>query len=263
MSQDPEIDTSSEEPTGNDMHIHKPKAPHGLREFAAEIGVIVVGILIALGLEQGLEALHRGHDAREAREGIRDELKGDLGQLVVRTKSDDCVKARLGEVETLINGWSATSPLPHLLWVGRPSTWEIRFSQYQSASSNGRVALLPAREQAVYGTVYAHLKTYLEAQERERPAWARLQLLETGPKYNPTLQAELLLALQEAKYDRARAASAIRQTLRDVKSANITPDTEGVQRVLGTMQAACIPLHTERTKALELFWGKSDRSADP
>ena len=30
------------------MHIHKPKAAHSLREFLSEIGVIVVGIAIAL-----------------------------------------------------------------------------------------------------------------------------------------------------------------------------------------------------------------------
>jgi hypothetical protein len=38
--------------SGNDMHIHKPKPLHGIREFLSEIGVIVVGVLIALGLEQ-------------------------------------------------------------------------------------------------------------------------------------------------------------------------------------------------------------------
>jgi hypothetical protein len=33
------------------MHIHKPKPLHGVREFLSEIGVIVVGVLIALGLD--------------------------------------------------------------------------------------------------------------------------------------------------------------------------------------------------------------------
>ena len=34
------------------MDIHKPHAAKNWREFAVEIGTIVVGILIALGLEQ-------------------------------------------------------------------------------------------------------------------------------------------------------------------------------------------------------------------
>jgi hypothetical protein len=38
------------------MEIHKPKAAHNVREFLIEIGTIVCGILIALGLEQAVEA---------------------------------------------------------------------------------------------------------------------------------------------------------------------------------------------------------------
>ena len=36
---------------GESMEIHKPKAAHSVREFLIEIGTIVCGILIALGLE--------------------------------------------------------------------------------------------------------------------------------------------------------------------------------------------------------------------
>jgi hypothetical protein len=265
MSEEIKTEPSGSSPTewaGEEMHIHKPKAPHGLREFAAEIGVIVVGILIALGLEQGLETLHQRHAAEEAREGIRAELALDIGQMVVRSRSDDCVKARLSDIEGLIDNWSATNPIRMPLWLGRPTTWEISFSRYQAASSNGRTAYFPAEEQAVYSAVYAHIRTFLEAQERERPAWARLQMLEASPRYNPALQSELLLALQEAKYDRARAASAIRQTLRDARRLNIEPNTAGPLRVMGTAPA-CIPIHTERAAALDLFYGKGDRSADP
>jgi len=31
------------------MHLHLPKAIHGWREFAKEVGIIVLGVLIALG----------------------------------------------------------------------------------------------------------------------------------------------------------------------------------------------------------------------
>jgi hypothetical protein len=38
------------------MDIHKPKPIHNFREFLSEIGVIVCGVLIALILEQAVEA---------------------------------------------------------------------------------------------------------------------------------------------------------------------------------------------------------------
>ena len=40
------------------MHVHLPKPLHGWREFLGEVGIIVVGVLIALGAEQVVETLH-------------------------------------------------------------------------------------------------------------------------------------------------------------------------------------------------------------
>ena len=36
--------------SGEEMHIHRPRSAHSFREFLSEIGVIVVGVLIALAL---------------------------------------------------------------------------------------------------------------------------------------------------------------------------------------------------------------------
>jgi len=38
------------------MHFHLPKPLHGWREFAGEVGIIVLGVLIALGLGQVAQA---------------------------------------------------------------------------------------------------------------------------------------------------------------------------------------------------------------
>ncbi len=39
------------------MHIHLPKPLHGWRQFVGEVGIIVIGVLIALGAEQMVESL--------------------------------------------------------------------------------------------------------------------------------------------------------------------------------------------------------------
>ena len=39
------------------MHIHLPKPLHGWRALIGEVGIIVVGVLIALGAEQLLKPL--------------------------------------------------------------------------------------------------------------------------------------------------------------------------------------------------------------
>ena len=40
------------------MHFHLPKPLHGWREFAGEVGIIVIGVLIALGADQLLNDWH-------------------------------------------------------------------------------------------------------------------------------------------------------------------------------------------------------------
>ena len=47
------------------MEIHKSKPWHGARELAKEIGVIVIGVLIALGGQQAVQSLDRHVEADE------------------------------------------------------------------------------------------------------------------------------------------------------------------------------------------------------
>jgi hypothetical protein len=47
------------------MHIHLPKPLHGWREFVGEVGIIVIGVLLALGAEQAIEALHHRSQVHE------------------------------------------------------------------------------------------------------------------------------------------------------------------------------------------------------
>ena len=60
------------------MDIHTPKAAHSVREFAVEIGTIICGILIALGLEQAVEFSRSQNELNEARKAIASQLAADL-----------------------------------------------------------------------------------------------------------------------------------------------------------------------------------------
>jgi hypothetical protein len=58
------------------LDIHPPEhAAHTWRDFFIHIATIVVGLLIAIGLEQSVEALHHRHVLAETRENLHEELK--------------------------------------------------------------------------------------------------------------------------------------------------------------------------------------------
>ncbi|MBV9549476.1 MAG: hypothetical protein JO256_07365, partial [Alphaproteobacteria bacterium] len=66
------------------MEIHKPKPIHNWRELLTEIGVVVIGVCIALAAEQTVEALHAHERAAVVRANIRTEIAYNLGQMEVR-----------------------------------------------------------------------------------------------------------------------------------------------------------------------------------
>lgn len=81
------------------MHIHKPKSPHSVREFLSEISVIVVGVLIALALEQTVEALHWHHKVRQAEERLTEDLRHDIGFATQFDVLQPCAKAYLDRLQ--------------------------------------------------------------------------------------------------------------------------------------------------------------------
>jgi hypothetical protein len=82
------------------MHIHKPKPLHGLREFLAEISVIVVGVLIALGLEQTVESLHWRHKVQQADVRLRADLEFDITFAAQFAVLEPCAEAYLDRMQT-------------------------------------------------------------------------------------------------------------------------------------------------------------------
>jgi hypothetical protein len=82
------------------MHIHKPKPLHGVREFVSEISVIVVGILIALGLEQTVEFLHWRHKVEQAEVRLRADLGYDITFATQFAILEPCAEAYLDRMQT-------------------------------------------------------------------------------------------------------------------------------------------------------------------
>ena len=59
------------------MHFHLPKPLHGWRAFAGEVGIIVVGVLIALAAEQLVSSIRERDDMAQLRSALRSELSDD------------------------------------------------------------------------------------------------------------------------------------------------------------------------------------------
>jgi hypothetical protein len=77
------------------MEIHKPKPFHNWREFLKEYGIIVLGVLTALGLEQALESWHAHEKLKEVTSAIDAEVREGLTSAQVMANMQRCQQQQL------------------------------------------------------------------------------------------------------------------------------------------------------------------------
>jgi uncharacterized protein with GYD domain len=231
------------------MHVHPPKPVHGWRAFLGEVGVIVVGILIALGLEQVVETVRHREQAAEAREAIEGEIAGNLRMMGLRARVQDCIDRRLDEIGALIVAPASTKALPRPLWIGRPQIWEIGEVRLTAATSAARTALLTADQQGDYGELYALARQFDAAQDVEQQAWARLRALEILPRVDDASRWALTEALQQARYANFMAKVSSVQSRRNAEEIGVKEAAP--TNNLGS-RSVCIPTNTPREKALQM-----------
>lgn len=70
------------------LDVHAPHEKiHGFKDFMLHLLTITIGLLIALGLEAGVEAMHHRHQREQAEATIRQELSDNRATLVKQQES--------------------------------------------------------------------------------------------------------------------------------------------------------------------------------
>src|SRR5881275_293531 len=82
------------------MHFHLPKPLHGWRELAGEVGIIVVGVLIALAAEQVVEAIQWQHKVGIVRSSLMGELGNDRARWEVNMADAPCYMRDIERLDT-------------------------------------------------------------------------------------------------------------------------------------------------------------------
>jgi hypothetical protein len=81
------------------LDVHPPEhGIHGIRDFFIHLLTITVGLLIALGLEAGVEALHHRNERKEAEATLRQELTQNRLTLVAIQKQSDREREGLANI---------------------------------------------------------------------------------------------------------------------------------------------------------------------
>jgi hypothetical protein len=146
------------------IEVHPPHhSPNTWRDFLLHIATIVVGLLIAIGLEQTVEMLHRRHEMQEAREHIRAEA--DVNERVERADREqtDLLLARMNRNLASLRavGTKQADPAATLDF-----TWTLQNffdAAYSGAKESGALHLMPYEESAAYEDAYTGVAFHVEA----------------------------------------------------------------------------------------------------
>jgi hypothetical protein len=242
------------------MDIHKPKPVHNWREFLSEISVVVCGILIALALEQGLEALRESHVEDQSRRDVRAEAAVNLALMKDRAEEAPCVTRRLDQIEAILQPTGAGAAEPKPIWVGRPVDVPTFVERWRSVTSSGRTALFSPLEQKALDNLFAIFGEFREEELREQAAWTELKLLERwNAPLDPGARRALLNAAETARHEDFEIRRSIFYGVGLAQGLDISPDPiyGGVK---GAPHAVCIPMETPIDQARAM---QRDRVVNP
>lgn len=123
------------------MDVHLPEHPIlSWRDFFIHLATITVGLLIAIGLEQSVEALHRRHLLHVAENNLALELEANRRTLEKDQRQLSLSQTQMLAVLHAVSDLRAHKPVSRLEanW-----TWDdLQSGAWETARSNGSVALL-------------------------------------------------------------------------------------------------------------------------
>ena len=212
------------------MRFAMPEPPHGWRDFGWEIAIVFMGVVLALGGERLIQQFNWRQDAGQASAAIKAELAEHRIAALERLAIQPCLK---GQVKALHAKLSAHPE--GAIWTGMPMYFaqssttgaqkrvlDVAYRSpeppwvdeaWQLARETGALSHLPSDDVARYARVYRLSSRYIELQDEENAAAARLSVLARDGRIDEESRVELLGALAQIDHVNAFLELGARQQL--------------------------------------------------
>ena len=240
------------------LDVHPPhEAAHTWKDFFIHIATIVIGLIIAVGLEQTVEYLHHRQQVRETRKALLLEQEKDVKFFALESdmlrQQAPVYRTDLAILIYLRNhpGASASS------WPGKLDwRWHGAYylkAQWTTAQVDGVVEHMPAAEAQNFDDIYRRLnELYVnEVDEKKAIEQARriLFLYADPAQATPAVLDEAIRAMSEALVFHSQVALA--QTFIARRHANFGPvsSLEEMDTLLGI---AAYPIQGDETPGLDM-----------
>lgn len=224
------------------MHFRIPQPIHGWRQFAGEVGIIVVGVLIALGAQELVEDRHWAGQIKEARASLDAQLVESKFAALERAASAWCIDRRLDFLDDVVAGRRLATELdtkvtPLRLWG--TSAWD-------AATASGAVARMPAVHRNDYAGLFSFTKAIGEMNQAEFALSGGLGTLERHSDLTDVSRDRLAETIARLRASNGILKLGAQQWLAAAKPLNLSE--EGFAEDLAKAEQCKLPDGTTITK---------------
>lgn len=220
-------------PEDREMEIHKPKPVHSWRELLTEIGVIVIGVAVALAAEQLVESLHWHEKIKDARRAMTVELRDDDGpQAYIRLALTPCFNTLYDNIQNAIVANRSRAEIERLTTQIKQAnvTWDsVAWNTLQSSDVASHMSPDELRK---WSSSYIRVPALDIVNRQENEAVVALQPSGLTGEHLTSGEAETMLAAIKRLRDTIRLmALHSKSLLSGMKQAGVTLTSEQKQHM--------------------------------
>jgi hypothetical protein len=165
-------------PEESTMDIHKPKPWHNPREFFKEVGTIVLGIVIAIALEQMVETWHWHGEVAEARKALAAEIAANQPLFVRRLATASCMRRQVAEAHAILDALEDGAANPGFTIFHRSGgSALLSDAEWESDRAAQTLTHFPRAELAIMSRYYAQLRDFKPWLGMEGNSWSEMSAL--------------------------------------------------------------------------------------
>jgi hypothetical protein len=221
------------------MNLSQLKPLRGWRAFAGELGVIVLGVLLALGAEQFLRTLNRQSEMRELRIAIDNEIAVGLGDWDARQAQDPCVAARLDELTRWLQGWRQGRPEKLGGSIAAPLSGPAGTSVWESRDP-AVMTQMPLQIKLAYASIYDQFANNEVQRLDERMTWLALAEFDGVETLDNASLMRLQGLITRARWRAANITSNGAYTKQVARNIGIEPRRQPFAQ--SAMRSLCAPI---------------------
>jgi hypothetical protein len=202
------------------MDVHPPIGTvHSIKDVLIHVAIVAVGIGLALGAEQVVEAHHRAALVKHATQSFRAEFQRNIESMSSVPAAMASVRAQIDDVLALL-AHAPSSPAPQKLQYPRFNFQLTYSASWDAAIATQAIGNMPYDEVQRYAEAFAEMKVFEQQEQDGVRIWEALKRFGDNPDaLTPLQRSQLTEELHRYRSNTELVEFLAKDTLENVKAA--------------------------------------------